>query len=438
MRLHGFASRCVKLVRWDQQAAISFRKRDAQAAVALGVSVTLLAGCGSSTSSPSASKTTSTLSRSAPATLPFTALVKRVRSGVVRIEVTTCQGKDIGTGFLLGPQLVATVEHVVDGATKIALKQNGKVVGHGVVIGEDTARDVALVHSDTPISGYRFALSSRAPQLGEDVAAIGFPFGLPLTVTRGSVSGLDRTIPIANLKRQKLVQTDAPVNPGNSGGPLMTDTGTVVGLVDLGTTQANGLAFAVSAKVAAPLLQAWRNAPQAVAAATCATQPPPAVNATPAPSTTSQAPSLLTFTGQHFMIEYPPGWAVQAAEQNRGTYLDTTLLDPQDSSVLMRIDMTAGITTTNLLQTARPVINSLRRQSGYQELDLSYTTFEGYPALHWEFVVNEGGQLMRKEDEFFIDGSDNEFGILTQAPDSVYSSVTDGFAALRGTFITFG
>ena len=129
---------------------------------------------------------------------------------------------------------------------------------------------------------------------------------------------------------------------------------------------------------------------------------------------------------------------MQAAEQNRGTYLDTTLLDPQDTTVLMRIDMTPGITTTNLLQTALPVINALRRQGGYQELDLSYTTFEGYPALHWEFVVNERGQLMRKEDEFFVDGSGNEFGILTQAPDSVYSSVTDGFAALRGTFITFG
>jgi S1-C subfamily serine protease len=83
------------------------------------------------------------------------------------------------------------------------------------------------------------------------------------------VSGLDRTIPIGDTNRQRLVQTDASVNPGNSGGPLLTDSGDVVGLVDLGTNDANGLSFAVSAQVAAPLLQAWTLAPQPVSAATC-------------------------------------------------------------------------------------------------------------------------------------------------------------------------
>jgi len=97
--------------------------------------------------------------------------------------------------------------------------------------------------------------------LGDDVAAIGFPLALPLTVTRGSVSGMDRTIPIDGLRRRTLIQTDAAVNPGNSGGPLITDNGAVVGLVDLGTTQANGLAFAVSSQVARPLVQAWQAAP---------------------------------------------------------------------------------------------------------------------------------------------------------------------------------
>jgi serine protease Do len=120
--------------------------------------------------------------------------VARVKSGILRIETDTCSRQDIGTGFLLGPRLIATVEHVVDGAYTITLKQNGSVVGRGTVVGADPARDVALVESDKPIQGYHFHITACSPALGEDVAALGFPLGLPLTVTRGSVSGLDRTM----------------------------------------------------------------------------------------------------------------------------------------------------------------------------------------------------------------------------------------------------
>src|SRR5207244_78228 len=87
----------------------------------------------------------------------------------------------------------------------------------------------------------------------------------------GSVSGLGRVVPIDGVRRRSLVQTDAAVNHGNSGGPLLsTDSGEVIGLVDLGTTDANGIAFAVSAKVAAPLLHAWAVAPQPRAPEACA------------------------------------------------------------------------------------------------------------------------------------------------------------------------
>ena len=61
-----------------------------------------------------------------------------------------CDGADIGTGFIIGPRLVATVEHVVAGATSITLLQGGRVVGTGTVIGEDPARDVALVRTSMP------------------------------------------------------------------------------------------------------------------------------------------------------------------------------------------------------------------------------------------------------------------------------------------------
>ena len=174
------------------------------------------AGCGSS-GTDQAVKTVTVQAPSSkghssrPATFP--ALVARDRSGVIRIQAQTCGGSDVGTGFLLSPTLIATVDHVVNGASEIELVQDGVKVATGIVIGEDEARDLALVRSNAPIAGYHFTLATRAPQVGESVAAFGFPLGLPLTVTKGSVSGLGRTIPIEGFSRRDLVQTDTALNP---------------------------------------------------------------------------------------------------------------------------------------------------------------------------------------------------------------------------------
>ena len=106
--------------------------------------------------------------------------------------------------------------------------------------------------------------------MGEAVAALGYPAGLPLSVTRGSVSGINRSIRINGVTRRGLVQTDAAVNHGNSGGPLLSvETGALLGLVDLGSTQLNGIAFAVSAQVAKPLLTAWKGSPRPRSPAAC-------------------------------------------------------------------------------------------------------------------------------------------------------------------------
>ena len=188
-------------------------------------------------------------------------LAARVRSGVIRIEATTCDGEGVGSGFLLSPRLVATVEHVIDGAQRVLLKSNGRLLGTATVIGADPARDLALLRTSVPLHGHALRLAERPPRLGEAVVAFGYPLGLPLSVTRGIVSGSDRTIAIDGVKRRKLVQTDAALNPGNSGGPLVDPvTAKVLGLVDLGS-DFNGLSFAVSAQVAQPLLRAGRSRP---------------------------------------------------------------------------------------------------------------------------------------------------------------------------------
>ena len=247
-------------------------------AVVCAATLVAVSACGGGASSTSSSThsgavhrvTATHTSTSTSSTDALSALVAKTRSGVIRIEANGCGTQDIGTGFLIGPRLVATVEHVVAGATSISLVRDGKTLAAGTVIGDDPVRDVALVQSDRPLSGYRFQFAAVAPALGDSVAALGFPLGLPLSVNQGSVSGTGRTIPIDGVNRRELIQTDAAVNPGNSGGPLLSlDSGRVDGLIDLGTTQANGIAFAVSAQVARPLIEAWEVAPQTGPAQTC-------------------------------------------------------------------------------------------------------------------------------------------------------------------------
>jgi hypothetical protein len=361
-----------------------------------------------------------------------------VQRAVIRIQTTTCDGGEIGTGFLVGRRLVATVEHVVDGATSIELKRDGHVLGMGVVIGEDAARDVALVRSSARITGPLLRLATRSPRLGESVAALGFPFGLPLTVTQGAVSGLDRTIPINGVERSNLVQTDAAVNPGNSGGPLISlDTDEVVGLVDLGTAGTNGISFAVSARVAQPLLQVWHDSPQVAPLARCTpTNTAPATTTTATSTTaTTATPTVPSYSGTAFSVEYPPGWIIDAAEQHESWGTDTLISPPRAAATTnIRIDVSRNQNSTNLRAIDQPEINAVSREPGYSLIALDTTTVAGYPALHWEFTVDEAGVRLKKEDDFFVD-TDNHDGvaILTEAPATEYTTYKPLFAAVRQT-----
>lgn len=403
----------------------------------------MLAACGGTTSPPPGSSAKKvTTSTTTAITDQLATLVSTTQSGIVRIETTTCSASEVGTGFLIGPRLVATVEHVVDGAVNITLKQNAKTVGVGTVIGEDPTRDVALVRTSVPLHGHVLRLASRAPRLGETVAALGFPLGLPLTVTQGSVSGLGRTIPINGINRQNLVQTDAAINPGNSGGPLISvDTGDVVGLVDLGTTQANGIGFAVSALVAQPLLDAWTAAPQTVPPADCPAQQTQSQPTTTSPTTstattTTPAPTVATYPGHAFSIEYPYGWTIVSAEQQHSYGTDTTIQDPAEPTALIRVDVSQHVFTTNLRALAQTEINALSQQPGYQLIQLGPDTVDGFDALDWEFTVDQAGVPLQKEDVFFVDTDTNEgVAVLTQAPASEYPSDATAFAVLRQTLI---
>jgi Probable lipoprotein LpqN len=243
-------------------------------------------------------------------------------------------------------------------------------------------------------------------------------------------------VPISGVRRRQMVQTDAPVNPGNSGGPLLSlDTGDVLGLVDLGASQAQGIAFAVSARVAQPLLQAWKAAPQPIPTATCANSQPAPQASAPAPQTPTPTTATLTYNGEAFSIEYPADWQIQNADKPEswgGT--DTTIVSQTDPNTLLRVDVKDSGGGATPSAAAEPVIAAISKLPGYQQLDLSADTVDGFPALRWEFLVTESGVLMHKVDEFVVDtDTGGNVAVLTQAPADEYPTVASEFDALRQT-----
>ncbi|MBM4393159.1 MAG: trypsin-like peptidase domain-containing protein [Deltaproteobacteria bacterium] len=123
-----------------------------------------------------------------------------------------------GTGIYVGNDRVLTAEHVVAGTTSLRVSFAGSVVGSGQVVKRDVPADLALLLVPGLDRAGARALrwgDSSALQPGDPLVVVGYPLGVGLTVTTGIVSGLKRLAAVA------LVQTDAAVNPGNSGGPLL-------------------------------------------------------------------------------------------------------------------------------------------------------------------------------------------------------------------------
>jgi serine protease Do len=197
-------------------------------------------------------------------------------TGVIRIDATTCSGGGIGSGFLLSSTLVATAAHVVDGAAVIGLTDRSHtVVGH--VVGINAITDVALVQAASPLAGHNFVFATKVVPVGATIGVIGYPEGGPITLTTGVVGGLDRTIEINGQPRTGLLQTDAPLNPGNSGGPLLLPDGEVVGIADAANFSAENIGYAVTSAAAVPLIAKWQ--------ATPSPPPPPACQNPIGPST---------------------------------------------------------------------------------------------------------------------------------------------------------
>jgi putative serine protease PepD len=158
--------------------------------------------------------------------------------------VTISAGEKGGSGFFIGDTgLVLTNAHVVEGATKIIVRTRSKETFLAAVQKLSVSDDLALLRvSGVQVSGLSLAATDTL-DVGTDVIAIGSPLGLEGTVTRGIVSALRR------LDNIPLVQIDAAISPGNSGGPLITEDGRVVGVNTLKVTgkSAESIGFAIAA-----------------------------------------------------------------------------------------------------------------------------------------------------------------------------------------------
>ena len=177
---------------------------------------------------------------------------------VVRLEVELDGGTASGSGFFVDSHgLILTNRHVIQGGRNIkATLKDGRCFAVGVVAVHERY-DLALVRLQG-LSGEVSALSFSyiEPQVGEDIIMIGHPQGMDWTLTAGKISQIRGSDIEPN--RDVYVQTDTPSNPGNSGGPLLSLRGQVVGVLTMKLRESEGLAFGIHYSVAQEFVHRYR------------------------------------------------------------------------------------------------------------------------------------------------------------------------------------
>jgi putative serine protease PepD len=155
------------------------------------------------------------------------------KNAVTYIVADTPQGQATGSGFVVSKDgLIVTNDHVVDGASQVQVKiGTSDQAQHATVVGADPSRDLALLKVDGHDLPTLSLGDSSSVGVGDPTYAIGNPFGLDHTLTTGIVSALQRSLQAPDgATISGAIQTDAALNPGNSGGPLIDAEGKVIGV----------------------------------------------------------------------------------------------------------------------------------------------------------------------------------------------------------------
>jgi putative serine protease PepD len=193
-------------------------------------------------------------------------IYKNTYKGVVEITVTQSNGQPtpfggqqsqqaLGSGFVIDDQgHIVTNQHVVDGATSIKVRLWDGKTYDATLVGSDASTDLAVIKVDAPSSVLEPLTfgDSNSVQVGDSVVAIGSPFGLENTVTSGIVSALHRQMTSPNnFSIDDSIQTDAAINHGNSGGPLLNSSGQVIGVnaqIESDSGGNDGVGFAIPSR----------------------------------------------------------------------------------------------------------------------------------------------------------------------------------------------
>ena len=177
--------------------------------------------------------------------------VDTVGPAVSRIERVGGRGGH-GSGFAISPDgLIVTNNHVVDDAKVVRITTPDGSVTEGRVLGRDVDTDIALIRANSGVGAWARLGDSKRLRRGHIAIAIGNPLGFEWTVTAGIVSALGRSMRSASGRlMDDVIQTDAALNPGNSGGPLVSSRGEVIGVNTAVIQGAQSIAFAVASNTA--------------------------------------------------------------------------------------------------------------------------------------------------------------------------------------------
>lgn len=205
--------------------------------------------------------TKSSVAQNQPRDLSLIEIFEKSESGVVRVNVKRPDGDPrgqggIGSGFVYDKEgHIITNEHVVHNADKIVVTFLDGKSYRAQVVGQDVFTDLAVIKVNAS-SDVLFPLQigdSSKLKVGEQIAAIGNPFGLSGSMTSGIVSQVGRLLPSPDRAFQipDIIQTDAAINPGNSGGPLLNMRGQVIGIntaIQSGSGEFSGVGFAIPSR----------------------------------------------------------------------------------------------------------------------------------------------------------------------------------------------